>query len=73
MEPQRLSAVLLIAGFAILLLGFVFGIGINIYQTTDISERVRIIEENKTRWNISSALSGLGLLIIPIGFAVLTS
>ncbi len=70
MDTQRLSAFLLIAGFAGLLLAFALGLG-GLYQTTDLSERVRIIEENKTRWNIGQSLSALGILLTAAGFAVL--
>ncbi len=70
MDTQRLSAILLIAGFAVLLLGFPFGLR-GIYQTKDPAERVQIIEENKTRWNISQLSIGLGFLLIAVGFALL--
>jgi hypothetical protein len=73
MEPQRLSAILLISGFAFLLFGFVFGLGTRIYGTTDMTERERIVDENKTRWNITQSLAGIGLLLIAIGFSVLAS
>jgi hypothetical protein len=72
-ETQTLSALLLIAGFTFLLLGFVFGLGTRIYGTMDMSERERIVEENKTRWNITQFFAGLGLLLMSIGFAVLAS
>jgi hypothetical protein len=72
MDAQRLSSVLLIAGFAVLLLGFPFGLR-GIYLTTDPSERVGIIEKHKTRWYITQVLLGLGFLLIAVGFAVLAS
>jgi hypothetical protein len=72
METQRLSAILLIAGFGVMLVGFLFNVG-GIYQTTDLAERVRIIEENKTRWNINQTMTGFGILLLTIGFVVLAT
>jgi uncharacterized membrane protein len=71
MEPQRLSALLIITGFLIMLMGYVFGLGNRIYGTTDMDERERIVEENKIRWNATQFLVGVGLLLIPLGYAVL--
>jgi hypothetical protein len=73
MEPQRLSALLIITGFLIMLMGYVFGLGNRIYGTTDMDERERIVEENKIRWNAAQFLVGVGLLLIPLGYAVLAS
>ena len=72
MDRQRFSAFLLIAGFAGLMLGFPFSLP-GIYQTTDPGERVQIIEEYKTRWNIAQSLAALGILLTAAGFAVLAS
>ncbi len=72
MDAQRLSAVLLIAGFAVLLLGFPFGVP-GLYQTTDPAERVRIIEEHKTRFNVTQISLALGFLLTSVGFVVLAS
>jgi hypothetical protein len=72
MDTQRLSAVLLIAQFAVLVVGFPFGLP-GIYQTTDPTERVQIIEENKTRWYISQLSIGLFILLTAVGFVVLAS
>lgn len=38
-----------------------------------MSERERIVEENKTRWNITQTIAGIGFLLMPIGFAVLAT
>jgi hypothetical protein len=72
MDTQRLSAVLLIAGFAVLILRLPLSLP-GLYQTTDPTERVQIIEENKPRWNISQSLIGLSLLLTTIGFFVLNT
>lgn len=70
MDTQRLSAVMLIAGFAVMALGFAFGLP-GIYQTEDLAERVRIIEEKRTRWITGQSLTALGVLLMAAGFAVL--
>lgn len=72
MDAQRLTAILIIAGFAFLMAGSLLGPQ-GIYQTSDPSERVQIIEENKTRWNITQSLAGLGISLTTVGFVVLAS
>jgi hypothetical protein len=72
MDTQRLSAILLIAGFAVLMVASLLGPR-GIYQTSDPAERVQIVEEYKTSWNITQSLTGLGLLLTAVGFAVLGS
>ena len=72
MDTQSLAAVLLIAGFVVLMVGFPFGLR-GIYQTSDPAERIQIIEENKTRWYISQLSVGLFILLTAVGFAVLAS
>jgi hypothetical protein len=72
MDTQRLSAILLIAAFAVLMVAFLLGPK-GIYQTPDLQRRVQIIEESKTRWNIAQSLIGLWLLLTAVGFAVLAS
>jgi hypothetical protein len=75
MDTQRLSAVLLIAGFVALVLSFLLGPpGIaQTYQPPDPNRRIQIIEQYKTRWNISQSLIGLSLLLTTIGFFVLNT
>jgi hypothetical protein len=72
MDTQRFSAILLIAGFAVLMVASLLGPQ-GIYQTSDPSERVQIVEENMTSWKITQSLTGLGLLLTAVGFAVLAS
>lgn len=72
MDTQRISGVLLIAGFAsIMLSAFINAPGL--YQTDDISERLQIIESHRTRWLASEAIVTLGVLLTAIGFALLAS
>jgi hypothetical protein len=75
MDSQRLSAVLLLAGFTILVLSFLLGPPgmAQTYQPPDPDRRLQIIEEYKSRWNISQSLVALGILITAVGFAVLAS
>jgi len=72
MDTQRLSAILLIAGFAVLMVAWLIGPR-GIYQTPDLQRRVRIIEEYKTRWNIAQSLIVLSLLLTTSGFFVLNT
>ena len=72
MDTQRLSAILLIAGFAVLMVASLLGPR-GIYQTSDPSERVQIVEENMTSWKITQSLTGLGLLLTAAGFFVLNT
>jgi hypothetical protein len=70
MDTQSLSAILLIAGFAVLMLHTLLTLP-GLYQTTDPYRRVQIIEEYKTRWNINQALGGSVLLLTAAAFVVL--
>ena len=72
MDTHRLSAILLIAGFAVLMVASLFGPQ-GIYQTADPAERVQIIEEDLNGWNITQSLTGLAILLTAVGFAVLAS
>jgi len=72
MDTQRLSAILLIAGFAVLIVASLLGPQ-GLYQTSDPTERVQIIEDNLTRWKITQSLTGLSLLLTAVGFTVLAS
>jgi hypothetical protein len=75
MDTQRLSAVLLIVGFAALVLSSLLGPPgmAQTYQPPDPIRRIQIIEQYKTRWNISQSLIGLSLLLTTIGFFVLNT
>ncbi len=66
------SAILLIAGFTVLMVAWLLGPK-GIYQTPDLQRRVQIIEESKTRWNIAQSLIGLWLLLTAAGFFVLNT
>lgn len=70
MNSQRLSAYLLIAGVAFMLVSFALGLR-GIYQTHDLDERVEIIKASKPRWVISQALIAISALLTAGGFFVL--
>ncbi|MFQ5944132.1 MAG: hypothetical protein ACE5JF_11315 [Anaerolineales bacterium] len=72
MDTQRLSAILLIAGSAVMILAFPIGLS-GVYQIQDLDERVRIIEEHKSRWYVSQSLIAISALLTAFGFAVLAS
>ena len=72
MDTQRLSAILLIAGFAVLMVASLLGPQ-GIYQTSDPAKRVQIVEENMTSWKITQSLTGLSLLLTAAGFFVLNT
>jgi hypothetical protein len=63
MNIQRISAVLLVASFAIIVISFLVGVP-GFYQTQDIAERVRLVEEYRTRWNITIAIN-MALSLLP--------
>jgi hypothetical protein len=69
---QRLSAILLLAGFAALVFAAPFSVP-GLYQTTDPSDRVEIIEQHKSNWNTTQSLVGLGILLTASGFFVLNT
>ncbi len=75
MQTQQLSSILLIAGFAALVLSFLLGPPgmAQTYQPPDPQRRIQIIEEYKMRWNISQASIGIGILLTAIGFFVLNT
>jgi hypothetical protein len=69
---QRLSAILLLAGFAALVFAAPFSVP-GLYRTTDPSDRVEIIEQHKSNWNTTQSLVGLGILLTASGFFVLNT
>jgi hypothetical protein len=72
MDPQRTSAILLIAGFMVLTFGFVASVR-GIYQTPDLTKRVQMINEEKYRWIVGQSSLALGFVIITVGYGFLVS
>ena len=70
MDAQQVSAILLIASFAVVLLSMLL-IAPGLYQTQDIEERLRIIEKHKMRWLISEAAIFVYAALSISGFAIL--
>lgn len=72
MNTRRLSAILLIAASAaILLSSFVNAPGL--YQTEDIHDRLQIIETYRTRWLANQGMVVVFGLVLIVGFALLAS
>jgi hypothetical protein len=71
-DTQRISGVLLIASFAAIMLSTLVNAP-GLYQTDDISERLRIVETHRTRWLANQALVTIGVLLTAVGFALLAS
>ena len=72
MNPQRLSAILLIAIFVAVIFTTIINAP-GLYQTQDINERLQIIETYRTRWLISQTLVVIYSLLTIIGFSLLAS
>ena len=66
MDVPRVSGILLILGSVLLALTFVMGVP-GFYQTQDIAERVRLVKEYRTRWNVTIALNMILFLLPAIG------
>lgn len=63
MDVTRVSGIMLILGFVLLGLSFIVGVP-GFYQTQDIAERVRLVDEYRTRWNVTIALN-MVLFVLP--------
>jgi len=71
MSLQRLSGIVIIAGFA-LWLGAMFS-SPHLYDTEDLDVRMQTIEAQQSRWIASQVLFGLGILVPALGFAILSA
>lgn len=71
MNIQRLSAVLLISSFVILVISILVGVP-GFYQTQDIAERVRLVNEYRTLWNANNILNYLIFLLTTVGVGLLS-
>ena len=70
MNLERLAGIVIIVGVAIYILAAV--VSPRLYQESTVAKRVQIIEENRTRWDVSQLLFGLGLAIPPVGLILLS-
>lgn len=72
MNIQLLAAILLIASFVVVGIAFPFGVP-GYYQTQDIAERARLVEEYRTRANINNSLLYIWSLLSAAGVGVLAT
>ncbi len=70
MDTQRLSAILLIAGF-VGMLGSTFLNAPGLYQTQDIERRLEIVQTHRQRWLASQAVVFVSVALLTAGFAFL--
>ena len=82
MDPQRLSAILLIAGFVAMLFGTVL-LPPGLYDTEgkrrqlsdrpDPNSQAELIDQYRARYNFAQLLNALWIVLITVGFALLAS
>jgi hypothetical protein len=72
MSKQRLSGIVLIIGFIVLVLfGFIFTPP-NLYQETDIDVRLQIVESYRSRFFAAQIATAVGAAGIAVGYLLLT-
>ena len=71
MNIQRLSAVLILAGFAILVISGIVNVP-GFYQTQDFAERVRLVNQYRALWNANMLLNYLAFLLTTVGVGLLS-
>lgn len=72
MSKQRLSGIVLIIGFIVLVLfGFVFTPP-NLYQEPDIEVRMQIVERHRSRFTTAQIATVVGAVVIAVGYLLLT-
>jgi hypothetical protein len=69
MTGQRLAAVLIVGGSAIFLLGAAIGVP-TVFMRRDPGTRLRLLQDDLTRWRIAQPLYGLGPLLVAAGIGV---
>jgi hypothetical protein len=70
LDTRRLASILLIASFVVFLLAGLFGVP-GYYQTQDIVERLQLVAQHRTRWDIGKDLIYLSFFLSPAGVVVL--
>jgi hypothetical protein len=71
MNIQRLSAVLIIAGFVLLVISGLVNVP-GFYQTQDAAERVRLVNQYRSLWNANVILNYLVFLLTTVGVSLLS-
>jgi hydrogenase/urease accessory protein HupE len=72
MTPHRLAAVLLVGGSATFLLGAAIGVP-TVFTNREPAARLRLLDDNATRWRAAQPLYGLGPLLVAVGVGVLAT
>jgi peptidoglycan/LPS O-acetylase OafA/YrhL len=67
---QKTAGIAIILGVVVYVLAMF--VSPRLYQEPDIGGRVNIIEENRSRWNISQVMFALGMGVTALGFLLLT-
>ena len=70
MDKQRLASILLVASFVVMILAIPFGVP-GYYQTQDLGERVQLVAQYRTRWDINKSLIYLWSFLSAAGVVVL--
>jgi hypothetical protein len=72
MTPDRLAAILTIAGSAAFLAGAAIGVPA-VFTQADADARLRLLRDNLTRWRIAQPLYALGPPLVAVGVGVLAA
>ena len=72
MNKQRSAAIILLASFVVILAGFMLAPQDLYLQENTLDDRVRIVEDNQTRFNATLVLTSLGAVGMAVGYLVLT-
>ncbi len=70
MNLQRLAGILMIVGFALVIIGSI--VGPQIYQEPDNAVRLNLIADDQTGWFISNLSFALGAVATAIGFLLIS-
>lgn len=70
MSLERIAGLVIMVGVVLYIVAMF--VSPRLYQEPDINQRVSIIEANRTRWNVSQLLFGLGIGLPAVGFLLLT-
>lgn len=71
MDLIRTSAILMIIGFSLIIIGAVIGPP-GVYQKPELADRLKIIDKHQGRWKATNIISALGILFTSTGFLVIS-
>ena len=72
MNKQRLSGVILITGFIVLILGGFIYTPPNLYQEKDIDVRMQLVEDYRSEFNNAQIAAVVGATMMAVGFLALS-